>query len=110
MGENCNRQQERPVYTGQGVKFALEISSPGFSMGDDDFDVTLRNMTTFKELKIAKTDMMVQQDGTFLFAFNTGELGKGKILITTRAYVPDTDFSDGIRVEIDKKVLCKVED
>ena len=109
MDDCKTRNQGRPAYIGQGLKFALEITSPGFSMEDDDFEVEIMNRMTGKSLKIAKTDMLVQDDGTFVLAFKSGDLGIGELVLTTTAYVPDTDFEDGIRVEIDKKLLCKVE-
>lgn len=100
--------KERPVYEGQGMKFALDIASPGFSMDDDDFELEVSNESNGRKLKIAKTDMLVRDDGTYIFTVDTKKTGRGSLVLTTTAYVPDTDFDGGIRVEIDKKELCRV--
>lgn len=100
--------KEQPVYEGQGMKFALDIASPGFSMDDDDFELEVSNESNGRKLKIAKTDMLVRDDGTYIFTVDTNKTGRGRLVLTTTAYVPDTDFDGGIRVEIDKKELCRV--
>ena len=94
------------IYDGTDKKFFLTINTPGFSMDDDDFEVIIysksRNKTIKKE-KLLRTD-----EGKWLVTYNTGEIGVGEHWIKITAYVPDTDFDDGIRTEVIKKYLWNV--
>ena len=42
------------------------------------------------------------------FTLDTAELGTGDYIVTTIAYVPDEDFDDGLRTEVQKQLLCSV--
>jgi len=85
----------------------LDIQSEGFSMVDDDFKVTIKNATK-KEVTIDKSEMIVTDEDKFLFTIDTALLGTGEYYITTTAYVPDEDFDDGFRTEVQKSLLCVV--
>lgn len=98
---------ETPIYVGTKVKYLIEITSSGFDMARDDFDITLKWGTITKFF--AKSDLVdttVIEEGVekhqYYLCFDTSEFGYGDIMAIVRAYVPDTDFPDGIRLEVDK--------
>lgn len=94
------------AFVGTELKFQLDIEAEGFSMADDDFKVIISNYNKRKEIK--KEDMKLDDNENYLFTVDTAYFGSGEYLITIIAYVPDEDFDDGIRTEVQKQVLCQV--
>ena len=84
---------------GTEKKYVIDIRSTGFSMEDDDFEVDIYRGS--QTLHINKSDMIVDYEGNFYFTFNTADLGVGLATIVVTAHVPDGDFLDGIRDELD---------
>jgi hypothetical protein len=110
-GDNNSQQQQqenvrRTIYQGTELKFTLDIQSEGFSMADDDFKVVIKN--TKKSVTIPKADMILDENENYLFTVDTGFMGTGEYWITTIAYVPDDDFDDGLRTEVQKQLICVV--
>lgn len=110
-GDNNSQQQQqknvrRTIYQGTELKFTLDIQSDGFSMADDDFKVVIKN--TKKSVTILKAEMILDENENYLFTVDTGFMGTGEYWITTIAYVPDDDFDDGLRTEVQKQLLCVV--
>lgn len=110
-GDNNSQQQQqenvrRTIYEGTELKFTLDIQSEGFSMADDDFKVVIKN--TKKSVTISKAEMILNENENYLFTVDTGFMGTGEYWITTIAYVPDDDFDDGLRTEVQKQLLCVV--
>ena len=97
--------EQEKVYVGTKLKFFIEISSPGFSIEDDNFTVDIirgNNVIHFEKHELDFTD-----EGFFL-CFDTSKLGVGIISAKVVAYVPDSDFDDGIRTEVVRVDLAKV--
>lgn len=97
---------ERP-FLGTDLKFIIEIESPGFDMARDDFEVLLEGGEG--SVLLRKEDM-VQDDSNWYICFSTKDLGTGLIRATVTAHVPDDDFEDGIRDEVDKYVIADIRD
>lgn len=97
---------KKPSIKGTGLKFVLAISSPGFDMERDDFEVRVFNSA--RSVTTKKDEMLLKDDNTFILTVDTGFFGAGQLFIDTTAYVPDTDFDGGIRKEIDRKELWTV--
>lgn len=100
-------------FQGSERKFLLEIIAPGFSMHDDDFRVVLKQNTTTKEF--SKQDLIEEtyiDDGVekyrYYLCFDTS-IFRGPVMCIVFAYVPDSDFPDGFRTEIDKFEITIVE-
>lgn len=106
--ETAVTQGRSQIFQGTELKFSLDIQIEGFSMVDDDFFIVIRNGVG-KSVTIQKSAMLLQEDEKFLFTVDTEELGTGKYTIITTAFVPDGDFEDGLRTEVDKRTLCEVE-
>ena len=97
---------QRTIYQGTELKFTLDIQSEGFDMADDDFKVVIKN--TKSSVEILKSDMILTEDEKYLFTIDTGVMGTGEYWISIFAYVPDDDFDDGLRTEVQKQLLCVV--
>lgn len=101
-------------FKGAKRKFLLEIDAPGFSMHDDNFTVKLKQNTTV--LDFAKSDIIEEtytdqgvEKYRYFLCFDTSVFARGPVDCIVFAYVPDTDFPDGLRTEIDKFAITVVE-
>ena len=90
---------EDEAVLGTEKKYVIDIKSTGFDMEEDDFDVEIRRGDV--SLRINKSDMIKDFEGNFYLTFNTADLGVGYATIIVTAHVPDADFLDGIRDEVD---------
>lgn len=99
------------AYFGSEVKFIVEITSAGFDMVRDDFEIDLKRGSTTKHF--AKSDLVVEtttetvnneqvEKTNYYLCFDTRDFGKGVVTAIITAHVPDHDFPDGIRDEVDK--------
>lgn len=106
--------QKDHSFKGSERKFMLEIDAPGFSMHDDDFTVILKQNTTekvFPKGDIIEESYMDQgvERYRYYLCFDTSIFGRGPVDCIVYAYVPDSDFPDGFRTEIDKFAITIVE-
>lgn len=86
------------AFIGTELKFLVEIEAGGFSMVDDDFTVTIKRGS--KQHVFAKADLIRDDEDNFYVCFDSAEFGSGMIQAVVTAYVPDTDFPDGLRTEV----------
>ena len=86
------------AFIGTELKFRIEIEAGGFSMVDDDFTVTIKRGS--KQKVFAKADLARDGEDNFYVFFDSAEFGSGMIQAVVTAYVPDTDFPDGLRTEV----------
>lgn len=102
------------VLLGTDLKIKVELICEGFSMDDDDFDLTLRwngGDVTYSKTESSTDEHIVEaQDGSgWYLVIETEELNmKGLVTLIATLYVPDTDFPDGIRNEVVKQDLFSV--
>jgi hypothetical protein len=83
-------------------------------MVTDDFDVILRRGKVEKTFhKSDLVEEVVTEQGVekhyFYLCYDTADFGQGQLTCIVKAYVPDTDFPDGFRTEIDKFNLAPIE-
>lgn len=103
------------TFFGSEKKERIEIVGEGFSMVDDDFDIILRRgkvEKTFNKSDLIHNVTLVgeTEQHEFYLCFDTTDFGPGSLTCIVKAYVPDSDFPDGIRTEIDKFELTPIED
>jgi len=101
------KQNTAHSFEGAGLKFLLEITSPGFTMEQDNFLIILKQGTIEKEIQKSEfIEHVVTESGQekheFYFCFDSGLFNPGIVNCIVKAFVPDTDFQGGIRLEIDK--------
>ena len=94
------------TYIGTRLKYVLEIAAQGFSMEKDRFCVDIcRGPNT---LHFDKLDLEFDDDGNYYVCFDSLALGTGKVYAVVTAYVPDTDYPDGFRKEVQKIDLLQI--
>lgn len=86
------------AFVGTELKFLIDIEAGGFSMVDDDFTVTIKRGS--KQKVFAKADLARDAEDKFYVCFDSAEFGSGMIQAVVTAYVPDSDFPDGLRTEV----------
>lgn len=105
------------AFSGTERKFLVEIESPGFDMTRDEFEVALTRgsiQRVFHKSDMVTETYTVEEDGQtvektdYFLCFDTVEFGNGIITATIVAHVPDSDFADGIRDEVEEFDLMNV--
>ena len=106
------------LYSGTEAKYLIEITADGFSMVDDDFTVEIVRGPNHQFF--AKADLVDEEyqeedadhntvtKHRYYVCFDTATLGAGTVYAIVTAYVPDMDFSDGLRTEVYKVELGKL--
>lgn len=99
---------------GSEKKERIEITGDGFSMVDDDFEITLRRgkvEKTYHKSDLVHNVTIVggEEQHEYYLIYDTSDFGVGTLTCIVTAYVPDTDFPDGIRTEIEKFPLTPIE-
>lgn len=91
------------VFIGTELKYLVEITATGFSMEDDDFHIVVS--VGNKKATYNKTDLLVDEEDNYYLAIDTSLFKKGDLYATLYAYVPDDDFPDGLRTEVNVQKL-----
>lgn len=92
-----------------GTEFKLNIRLDpidGLHMSDYDFECALYVYTN-RKVVIPKSKMRKVDDDNYIVVVNSIDamrIGKGKINAEITAFIPDSDFDDGLRTE--KLILC----
>lgn len=92
-----------------GTEFKLNLHLDpidGLHMSGYDFECALYVYTN-RKVVIPKSRMKKVDDDNYIVVVNSIDamrIGKGKINAEITAYIPDSDFDDGIRTE--KLILC----
>lgn len=81
---------------GDKLKYKITMTATGFSMDIDDWEVTITRGSTSRVF--TKADCVHGEAGWYVRVI-TSEFGAGQYYATLTAYVPDTDFEDGLRTE-----------
>lgn len=90
------------IIIGTEVKYLM--TATGFDMNADDFNVCVYCGGVSKTF--AKSDLVFDADaGNWYLCFDTTDFRSGTMVATVTAFVPDTDFPDGVRTEMAKYVL-----
>lgn len=111
MNCNCEHTNQERAWVGTGLKFAVTITAEGFSQDDDDWKVVFQCGRNSVEL--TKADMSISEDNgnlTYIANVDTSLLGTGDLSVITYAYVPDEDWDDGVRVEVDKQNILHIKE
>ncbi len=112
MSCECNNIQEF-TWDGTGLKYAVSMTCEGFDMDEDDWKITVsrgsRKVEFTPENAIHEvTTVQGQEVSTWYICIDTSLLGPGELHIIFDAKVPDDDFDEGFRHEIQKYKLINV--
>ena len=69
-------------------------------MATDNFKVDL--VCGKRTVTKTKDSMATDGEGNYFVCFDTADLGVGKVTAVVTAYIPDADFPDGLRTEVQK--------
>lgn len=94
---------DNSVFIGEELKYAVTIAADGFDMQTDDFEIIVKCKSKKRVYK--KSDLLYDEHGTFHIAIDTNFFPAGDLYAITYAYVPDDDFPDGRRTEVDQTWL-----
>lgn len=72
----------------------------GYRMSDIDFTCDFYVYTN-RKITVKKDSMIKVDDDNYVACVDSTKLGVGKIMCRVTAYIPDADFEDGLRKEID---------
>lgn len=86
----------------KGTKFKLNINmSPidGYHLADVEWNALIFTEQGLKSLAVDKKEAIYIDDDNYVVCVDTSLVGAGEYYVTLTAYIPDTDFDDGIRPE-----------
>lgn len=95
------------IQKGEEVKYRITIDKEGFDMYLNNFKVVLYWGNPRLRLSIDKPEMFMDEDGYWYFTFST-EYMDDDIEVNCIMDIPDDNYPDGIRTEVDKRTLCHV--
>lgn len=94
-------------FSGSDIKVKVELVCEGFDMDLNEWSVTVYHGGK-KAHTYAKADCARDYDGGWYCFISRSHLKKNGVLtLVATAEVPDTDFPDGIRHEVDKVQIGK---
>lgn len=72
----------------------------GYRMSDIDFSCDFYIYTN-RKVTVKKEAMVKVDDENYVACVDSTQLGVGKIMCRVTAHIPDADFEDGFRTEVD---------
>ena len=94
----------RIIQQGDIAKFQVAIDREDYDQVRDDFWVTLRWGIPEQSITIQKSAMITDEEHHYFMVFDSASM-LGKITAECHYILPDTDMSDGTRMEIDRQIL-----
>lgn len=72
----------------------------GFHMSGYDFTCRFYIYAN-RYVELGKSEMIRMDDDNYIACIDSSKLGTGNIMMRIMAYIPDADFSDGFRTEVE---------
>lgn len=72
----------------------------GFHMSDYDFSCRFCIYTN-RYVELGKEEMIKVDDDNYIACIDSGQLGAGLVMMRITARIPDADFPDGLRTEVE---------
>lgn len=98
---------ENQIPLGSDIKVLIEMSAPGFSMANDDWEVIFKCGGKAVATR-SKSECIQDYQGNWYALLRGADMKNGELSIVFHAFVPDYDWDDGIRNEYDKQVIGPV--
>jgi len=100
-------EQNYSWWDGSDLKFLVDIQASGFDMDSDEWSVGVEVGT-----KIVKTypkeECIKGDDGNWYVCIDKSYLRNGDLSLIAYASIPDADFDDGSRDEVDKQIMGRI--
>lgn len=103
-------QLKRIVERGAEVKFKITIEREGFIMSRDNFELKLSWGMMNENLTIKKNQMLTNESGEWFFVFTVADDMVGRLMVECICEVPDNDYPDHKRTEVNRQCLALVVD
>lgn len=86
-----------------GTEFKINVHvEPIDGLHMSDYDFTCRfYIYTNRNVNISKSEMIRVDDDNYIACIDSSKLGVGTIMMRITAQIPDADFPDGLRTEIE---------
>lgn len=84
------------------TKFKVNINMPpidGYHLVDIDWECLVFTESVYKTIIVKKSDAIRVDDDNYKITIDSALIGAGRYYVTLTAYIPDTDFLDGLRTE-----------
>lgn len=97
-----HNHKRTPVPKGSDIKLAITVTSLGDDYKLSDQEVDIEVSVTVKDYteNFVKADLRPLSDDTMVLPLSTTDFPRGDMYLTTRTSVPDTDFDDDTRDEV----------
>lgn len=92
---------------GDEGKYNITIKRQGFLMSRDNFQVKLSWGMLDQSMTIHKNKMLTNEAGDWFFVFDTTGM-VGRVVAECSFDIPDEDYPDGFRTEVNRQFLCTV--
>lgn len=86
----------------KGTEFKLNINMTpinGNNMASIEWEALVFTETGHKSLTVRKNDAVKVDENNYIIRVDSSVCGAGKYYVTLTAYIPDSDFPDGLRRE-----------
>lgn len=92
------------IISGSEAKYQLTIDCQDFDQRVDDFSVVIRWGLQGTSMTIDRSKMFYDEEGNCFFTFTTAGM-VGALMAECTYYVPDSDYPEGFRKEIDAQII-----
>lgn len=93
-------------YAGSDLKFRVSASIQEFSLGDEEFTISIRNRWGEEKYAINSGDFFCDVDGNWYFAITNVQ--NGRYYARFKGVIADGDMPDAKRNVTDEQLLCTV--
>lgn len=94
------------TWKGTGLKYAVTMTCDGFDMDTDDWEITV--IRGNDQWTYTSENSIQDDNGQWYICVDTAALTSGDMYIVFDASVPDEDFEDGIRHEVQQYYLTNI--
>jgi len=92
-------------YIGTDLKFQITLTAEGFNQDENDYEITFICGSYQKTYSSANDDFVKGADGCHYLLIPTDNLSPGMMKMVITAYIPDPDFMEGVRKEVESITL-----
>ena len=94
---------KQQVMSGTGTELKINVNVEpidGFHMSGYDF-ICRFYIYANRYVELSKDAMIKVDDDNYIACIDSAALGVGLVMMRITAYIPDTDFPDGLRTEVE---------
>lgn len=88
-----------------GADFSVAVNAEplsGMMMDEYDFEVEIWSSTRMRSVKFKKSQLTRDSENSYIASLNSADIGLGPVRVRMIAQIPDGNFGDGLRTDIDE--------